>query len=179
MGTELNFEHESGFARTITTTDIEAILAKSQDYVVAYGIKQSLADSFAGAKNYAEKNKLSVEDAVGVLFDKRLRKLLEGTMDIREVTRSTDPVKTETRRLANETIDGWVRAKTLAKPTKDARKALVAHLMKDEHRIATATANVERAAEAAKAELPADVAALLGLVEPATEPEAPKAKKRK
>lgn len=159
----LSFEHKTGFEFTVSDNDIEAIMAKSSAYVIAYGIRQSLSDAMASAKTEAE------ADAG---FNKRLRKLLEGSMDVREVSRSSDPIKTETRRLANADLDAWVKEGTVAKPDKDLRKAFIAELMKDEGRIAAAEANVAREAERAKAPaaIPMALRALIGRREPDAEP---------
>jgi hypothetical protein len=155
----LNFEHKTGFAREVTEAEVEAIFEASREYVIAYGIRQSLADAMASAKT---------EDEADQMFSKRFRKLTEGSMDIREVSRSSDPVRTETRRLANVDLDAWVKDGTIPKLDKQSRKAWVAELMKDEARVATAQANVEREIERAKAPkvIPAALRALIGRREP-------------
>lgn len=152
----LTFEHKTGFTREVTDSDIATIMSNSSAYVIAYGIRQSLSDAMASAKTEAE------ADAG---FAKRFRKLIEGSMDVREVNRSSDPIKTETRRLANADLDAWIKEGTVAKPSKELRAAFVTELMKDEGRIEAAKANVERELERAKAPkaIPAALRALIGV----------------
>ncbi len=153
----MDFEHKTGYARTLTSEEPGVIKEKSLEYIIAYGIRQSLQDSMAIGKDGT-----AADAEAG--FAKRLRKLMEGSMDIREVTRSSDPVKTETRRLANEFLDELVRTKAIGKPDKDLRKFMVAELMKDEMRVETARENVERAnARKATVSVPDSIKALLGL----------------
>lgn len=162
----LEFEHASGFNHTVAVEVLEKALAANTDYFVIYGLRQALADGMAAPKG-------SDEAFVNGKFMKKLDKAVRpGAMSIREVTRSTDPVKTEARRLANVDLDKWI-ADGMAEPTKERRKLIIADMMQDEMRLQTARENVEReAARAAAAVIPDSVRKLLGLD---AEPEAPEA----
>ena len=166
----LDFEHKSGFSRTITDDEFNAAFAGSDLYLKVYGLRQSLADSLAGIDD---------EKKAKESFDRRFRKICEGSMSVREVTRSSDPVKSETRKLANADLDSWIKAKAVAEPaTKDDRKALIDIMMADESRIAAARANVEReAAQVAAATVPDAILAALkkrAVVAPVAPTPAPK-----
>lgn len=73
--------------------DFDALPQKSKDFVVNYGLKQLLNDSIVSGESDEERNGL---------LDKKLDKLLEGTLDIRESTRETDPLAKEITRLAED-----------------------------------------------------------------------------
>lgn len=66
---------------TNVTIDWETLPESSKEYLILNGIRQSLADSYAGAKP---------EEALG-LMEKRLQKILDGTMGQRE----SDPLQRE------------------------------------------------------------------------------------
>jgi hypothetical protein len=148
-------KHKSGFARELTVDELRAIETNSHVYVYTYGLRQALADSMASAKDAAE--------AEGG-FTKRLRKLMEGTMSIREVTRTTNPIEVEAKRLARVDIESWVRSGKVKKPTPEAMKEWIVALAGRPAYVESATANVAEAA-AKSAELPDDIAALLVIAE--------------
>lgn len=81
-------------------------LSKRMQYLVDYGWKQSTADSFASAKDAAE--------FVGKL-DARIDKILAGQMTIRDgITRTTDPVEKEVKRIIDEALAQWHRERKAA-----------------------------------------------------------------
>lgn len=63
----------------------------SVDYLLTYGLKQSLSDSYASAKDQAE---------FDAMLSKRLKKIIEGTMSIREAGSPTDPFESTVIRFA-------------------------------------------------------------------------------
>ena len=73
--------------------DFDALPEKSKAFVINYGLKQLLNDSIVSGESDDERNGL---------LDKKLDKLLEGTLDIRESTRETDPLAKEITRLAED-----------------------------------------------------------------------------
>lgn len=72
--------------------DFDALPNASKDFVIVYGLKQLLNDSIVSGESDDERNGL---------LDKKLDKLLEGTLSIRDGgTRETDPVAVELTKLA-------------------------------------------------------------------------------
>lgn len=93
---------------------------KSKQYLVNYGLRQSLSDSFASAKDAAE---------FEALLDKRVTSLLEGTVGMRGG--SGDPVTREAKRLAEIEVKGALRKANVTISKVDPEKlkaALAAHL---------------------------------------------------
>lgn len=98
--------------------DGTAVKVETIDYLLAYGLKQSLSDSYASAKDQAEFD--------AMLF-KRLTKILEGTMGIREAGAPRDPFEAECIRLAKLRLAAIAKkqGKTLPKVASDAYKAML------------------------------------------------------
>lgn len=72
--------------------DFDALPAKSKDFVINYGLKQLLNDSIVSGETDSERNGL---------LDKKLDKLFEGTLDVREGgTRESDPLARAITRIA-------------------------------------------------------------------------------
>lgn len=96
-----------------------ALGAASIGYLVAYGAKQSLADSYASAKDQAE---------FDAFLDKRLAKILAGTMSIREAGTPSDPFESEVIKLAKARLSAIAAKKgaKLPKVDSDEYKALLA-----------------------------------------------------
>lgn len=88
-------------------------------YLVTYGLKQSLADSFASAKT---------QDEFDGMLSKRIKKLMEGTMSFREGTGPVDPFESECIRIATAKLRAAAKTagKTLPKATEPKFKELVA-----------------------------------------------------
>lgn len=133
--------------RTVTLPELPvakaetlAALPEWLRYLVDYGWKQSLSDSYAGAED--------ADDAEGRLL-KRMDKILAGDMSVRDGgTRTTDPVEKEYKRLRAIQETAWAaRRKAEKKPKASAE--LVAlwrerfDVMFGEETRATAEANVE------------------------------------
>lgn len=91
--------------------DYDALPAKSKEFIINYGLKQLLADSHVSGKTNDEK---------AGLLDKKLDKLFEGTLDIRESTREGDPVAREVTKLA--TVRTEAHFKKLGHKIKDVSK---------------------------------------------------------
>ena len=75
--------------------DWDELPAESQAYVIAYGLKQSLSDSAAGAKTQAEAE---------ALVHKRLDGLKAGTVGLRAAGEPVDPVAKEALSLAKSLL---------------------------------------------------------------------------
>lgn len=73
----------------------------SRDYFIRYGLKKALNDSMAGAENDAEAE---------ALVDKRIAKVLEGTMGTREVG-PRDPVAAAAKAIAETKVKNALKAK--------------------------------------------------------------------
>lgn len=72
--------------------DFDALPEASKSFVIAYGLKQLLNDSIVSGESNEERNGL---------LDKKLDKLFEGTLSIREGgTRESDPLARAITRLA-------------------------------------------------------------------------------
>lgn len=71
--------------------DFAALPEASRDFIVAYGLKQLLNDAHVSEKEV---------DAKRALIDKKLAKLRDGTLGIREAREATDPVYAEAIRMA-------------------------------------------------------------------------------
>lgn len=100
--------------------DWDALPAASKSFVINYGLKQLLADSHVSGKTADEK--------LGLL-DKKLDKLLEGTLSIRSGgTREGDPVAKELTKLATAKVMNHI-TKKLGKKVKDISKEDMAALM--------------------------------------------------
>lgn len=122
--------------------DWDALPQASKDFVVHYGLKQLLADSHVSGKSADEKEGL---------LNKKLDKLLEGTLAIRDGgTRTGDPVARELTKLATAKVDAHI-TKKLGKKVKDVSKTDYATLMAKARALPAlqeqAKANVEAAAE--------------------------------
>lgn len=105
-------------AGRVVNIDYDALPQQSKDFVINYGLKQLLADSHVAGKTPDEK---------AGLLDKKLDKLLEGTLDIRTSTRGGDPVARELTKLA--TLRTEAHFKKLGHKIKDVAKADHAAIM--------------------------------------------------
>ena len=88
-------------------------------YLLTYGLKQSLADSYASAEK---------PDEFGAMLDKRLKKLVDGEMTFREGGSPVDPFESECIRIAIGKLRAIAakQGKTLPKASDEKFKALVA-----------------------------------------------------
>jgi hypothetical protein len=81
--------------------DFDALPEASKAFVVNYGLKQLLNDSIVSGEDDGERNGL---------LDKKLDKLREGTLDIRESNRETNPLAREvTRRAELATVSHFAK----------------------------------------------------------------------
>lgn len=107
--------------------DFDQLPEASKRYLVAYGLRQSLSDSFASAKDAAE---------FEAMLDKRVTSLLEGTVGMRGG--SGDPVAREAKRLAEIEVKGALRKANVTISKVDKTKlaaAIAAHLKGNEERL--------------------------------------------
>lgn len=117
LGTFSQSFGKHGFSRTVEM-DLNDLPAVSIKFLLNYGLKQKLADSYAGAKTAPE---------VEAALDKILAKLHEGTLA--ERTRlGGDAATREARKIAGERVDAAARAKGL-KLEKSQRDELVERLL--------------------------------------------------
>ena len=118
--------------------DFDALPAGSKDFVINYGLKQLLADSHVSGETPDEK--------LGLL-NKKLDKLMEGTLHIRTATRDGDPVAREITKLA--TAKTAEHFKKLGHPVSKVAKAdvdaIMAKFRAHPKLIELAKANVEAA----------------------------------
>lgn len=106
-------------------------------YIWDYGLRQSLSDSYASAKNVAE---------FEAMLDKRWTAIQQGTVGT--FSRETDPLEAEINRLARVAVTNAIRAKNIkiASVSKEQWQKLLANYI---------TANRERLEGEAKANLAA------------------------
>lgn len=71
--------------------DFDRLPATSRDFIIAYGLKQLLNDAHVSEKDVGAKRGL---------IEKKLDKLWNGTLGIREAREATDPVYAEAIRMA-------------------------------------------------------------------------------
>lgn len=119
-------------------------LPKRMQYLVDYGLKQSTADSFASAKTPAEfEGKLNA----------RIDKILKGEMVIRDgISRTTDPVEKEIKRILEDRELAWHRQRKAAgKPKASAELVETWYNQQVEKRGEEDRAEAERRVAAAKA----------------------------
>lgn len=107
------------FGKTITLAvpsieEASSLPTASQVYVWEYGMKQTLSDSFARAKDVAEFEAFLLS---------RWDKIKAGTIATRE-TGPQDPLMTELRKIVRSTIDAALRAKGKKIPATAEGKAL-------------------------------------------------------
>lgn len=95
------------------TLDGKTLGAASIGYLVAYGAKQSLADSYASAKDQSE---------FDAFLSKRLTKILEGTMSIREAGEARDPFESEVIKLAKARLDAIAKKQGKSLPKRDSEE---------------------------------------------------------
>src|SRR5215510_8596974 len=77
--------------------------AEGLEYLIGYGLKQSLADSWSGH------SKDKAYDKAGDAYDKRLTAIIEGTIE--SGTRASNPIAVEVGRLARLAVEKAVKAK--------------------------------------------------------------------
>lgn len=108
--------HNIGFATTVFNVaitkgreligtrevDISNLPPASLYYLMAYGLKQSLNDAHASAKDLTE---------ALASVDKRLQKILDGTMGERATREALDPIEAEAIKLASDKVRQAMRAK--------------------------------------------------------------------
>ena len=93
----LDFE----FADGVLTIDGDEVPEKGLAYVIAYGLKQALQDSWAShskAKDY---------DKASESYEKRLKAIVEGSIEAG--TRASNPLAVEVNRLATLAVEKAVR----------------------------------------------------------------------
>ncbi len=122
--------------------DFDTLPEKSKRYLVAYGIRQSLSDAFASAKD---------GDEFKAMLGKRVDSLLEGTVGMRGG--SGDPITREAKRLAEIEVKGALKKANVTISKIDPEKlkaAIAAHLAGNEERLKKeAKANLDAMAQQA------------------------------
>jgi hypothetical protein len=117
--------------------EVESLSLAARDYLLQYGLKQSLSDSIA--------DKSLTSEEANALADKRLTAILDGKLSVRDGPgRETDPIKVEAKRLATIRVKAAVK-KTGAKVDEDTFAAYVAALAGKPETITEATKNVAKA----------------------------------
>lgn len=103
---------------TVITLNEKLLPTASIEYLLSYGLKQCLADSYSSAKDQAE---------FDAMLGKRIDKLIAGTMSIRESASPVDPFEAEVIRLAKIRLAAIAKkqGKTLPKVATDEYKTLL------------------------------------------------------
>lgn len=101
------------------TIDFDALPTASQDYLIQYGINQSLTDSYASSRSDAKKEGKSDEEIAAVMAESvaaRVAKLLDGTIGVRAPAGpKLSPEDAMYQKVASEAVKAMLKAKG-AKP---------------------------------------------------------------
>lgn len=150
----------SKFAPVTVEVDFTTLPQASQDFLVAYGIKQYLADGVAGAESDQDFNE-------GVAA--RLAKMKDGTVGVRgsgEGKGPTDSVEVLARQLARQAINAALKAQGIDKPEAEAMNAAITQLLASDNGAAFRTEAATQI-EARKAKTASLSGVLAGLFAPA------------
>lgn len=115
--------------------DFATLPDESQQYIIAYGLKQTLNDAIASAESTAE--------GEGLLA-KRLDALRDGTMRLRKVAERKDALTQECVRIAKAALKAKLSGKAIGK---DEFAELVAKAAQHPNVVAKAKANLAAAME--------------------------------
>lgn len=102
------------------TVKLDEISDQGLNYLLEYGLKQSLSDSVADAKNHAIQNEMALDEAIEVLVEKRYRRIVEGSVGSGGT--SGDPVTKHIRQLLAKKVKGW---KDLPRAARDEKVAKI------------------------------------------------------